>query len=553
MSILGFLQSSGVTRQNVSNPAPAQLANSMLSGNQYTNSTIQSTMNAAASSGIQVSDSIPSGVYSALGVKTNTQGSGGIFGGLTDAINKGSGELQHLIKEGLGDIQSGLASLFGENQGKTGKSSVSQLLGSNAYQKGFMGSVSQGFQDGWSSIKNATALKTETPDPISSAYAKTQKAPTSTLLVLKNGVTGMKADTVGSGTPQSSNYITGNISTLAQRYGSDIVGGSNFDFKSAGNTLLKSNMLSGMFSNIGGAVGTVGSASRGLLGAFSGGLSGIAGALGTGLTGISSTFKSYVGNISQQIFGSTGAMNGYYNSSLPSMADYNGNPVPGYGNGGYLGYAGCEGLAGALGGMGCNTNWDAFSSIPYSALGSAMNAFQDLAAESGLTGLLGDIIECKNMTKYNFENLKNIFYNYAGSDINVSQLCMGNLGLYNIGQLAPGGGGGGLSGLGLVEESTPLTPDQALDKSGLTSNLALLKVMVLNPNLESSQMSTLKSVISNLGWEYYQAYTTGETVGDEPIWDSSTINSSLSDVTVSLLDDYEDVAYMSGGVEIKIN
>lgn len=547
---MSFLQASGVTRNNVSNPVPSQIANSMLSGNQYTNASIQSRMQNGVMTGIQSPQSLQSNVYSALGVKGGNTQSNNMFSGLTDAINKGSGKLQSLIKEGLGDIQSGLASLFGETQGKTGQSSLNNVLHSNSYQKGFMGAVQKGYQDGWSSIKNATALKTETPDPISSAYAKTQKAARSTLLVLKNGVTGLAAENIGSTTPQTSNYITGDLSTLKQRYGSDIVGGSDFDFRSAGNTMLRSSMLSGLFSNIHGAVSTASATGSGLFGAFSGGLGGIAGALSTGLEGVSSTFTSYVGNVAEQIFGSRSALNGYYNSSLPSLADYNGNTVPGYGNGGVLGYSGCAGLAGALGGMGCETNWESYSSIPYSALGSAMNAFQELAAESGITGLLGDIIECKNMTKYNFENLKNIFYDYSGSDINVSSLCMGNLGLYNIGQLAPGGGGGGLSGLGLVEEAAPLTADQAMGKSGLTSNLALLKNMVNNQNLKTSELSTLKNVITNLGWEIYQPYTTGDTFGDEPIWDVSTLGTSLPDVSESLLTDYPDVVYMTDGVEL---
>ena len=46
--------------------------------------------------------------------------------------------------------------------------------------------------------------------------------------------------------------------------------------------------------------------------------------------------------------------------------------------------------------------------ISYSALGSAMNALEELAMERGLTGLLQDIIYCKNMTEYNLRQLKNI-------------------------------------------------------------------------------------------------------------------------------------------------
>ena len=60
-------------------------------------------------------------------------------------------------------------------------------------------------------------------------------------------------------------------------------------------------------------------------------------------------------------------------------------------------------------------------------------------------------------------------------------------------------------------------------------------------------------MITNLGWEIYQPYTTGQTIEGEPIWDVTTIGSALTEVTQSLLADYEDLTYMADGVEVKIN
>ena len=46
--------------------------------------------------------------------------------------------------------------------------------------------------------------------------------------------------------------------------------------------------------------------------------------------------------------------------------------------------------------------------IPYSALGKAMNSLQELAEERGLTDLLQDIVDCKNMTESNLHQLQNL-------------------------------------------------------------------------------------------------------------------------------------------------
>ena len=546
---MGFLTNSVVNANNSSSPYQSTLENAMLNGQQYLPSS--GTSGSSMVSGLQSPSQFNTSVFSSLGAQgSKAVNKNDVFGKLQSGINSTFSSLNKSIAKGFQNINSEIQSIFGQNQGNNGKSSVQRVLGSSTNQKGFMGNITQGYQDGWSNIKNATAIKTETPSSIASSYGATQKPPVSSLLKLSNGTNGMAPAKLGSSQNQSSTYITGSQSTLAQRYGADITGGSDFDFKSAGDSFLKSSTVSGMFGGIGHVVGGVMGVGKGLLGGVSETVGGIAGGVGSLLGGVSNTFRGYVGDVSQEIFGSVNGMDGYYNSNLPSMADYEGNPVPGYGYGGELGYEGCMGLSGALGGMGCNTNLNDLTSIPYSALGSAMNALQELAAESGLTGLLGDIIECKNMTKYNFENLHNLFYQFSGQDIDVSQLCMGDLGLYNIGQLTPGGGGSGVSGLGLVEE-TPLTPEQALDKSCLTSNLSLLKNIVNNQNLDSTKLTAVKNVVSNLGWELYQPYTTGEMLEEDNIWDSSTLTTSKSVVTQSLLGTtYSDVAYLAGGVEI---
>lgn len=550
---MGFLQNSIVNTSTVNNPYNAVMTNAMLNGSQYNNASISVSQNTGVLAGIQDPTPFSTGALSVLGKKVGSTSSStsSIFGKLNKGIGDTFSSVNSGIQTALGKIDSEVNSIFGQNQGKGGKSSVSRVLGSNINQKGFMGSISNGYQDGWSSIKNSTAIKTDTPDPISSAYAQNQKPPVSSLLELSSGTTGIAPKTLGSNQNQPSNYITGDISTLKQRYGDDITGGSDFDFKNAGDTFLKSSTVSGMFSGVGGVIGGGESALGGVYQGFSGTMQGVVGGVSNILTDGSSAFRSYVGEVSQEIFGSVNGLDGYYNSSLPSMADYNGNEVPGYGNGGAIGYSGCESIADALGGMGCETNLNSLSAIPYSALGSAMNALQDLAAGSGLTGLLQDIIYCKNMTEYNFQNLHSLFYQFSGQDIDVSSLVMGNLGLYNIGQLSPGGGGGLLGGMLIVEEGTQqLTPQQAMGKSGLTSNLQLLQTMVVNQNLTTTQLSTLKSVISNLGWQYYQSYTTGDTIGQSCVWNVMTLRNSLSYVSESLLSDYADVPYLVKGIEV---
>ena len=72
-----------------------------------------------------------------------------------------------------------------------------------------------------------------------------------------------------------------------------------------------------------------------------------------------------------------------------------------------------------------------------------------------------------------------------------------------------------------------------------------------NQNLDSTKLTAVKNVVSNLGWELYQPYTTGEMLEEDNIWDSSTLTTSKSVVTQSLLGTtYSDVAYLAGGVEI---
>ena len=46
--------------------------------------------------------------------------------------------------------------------------------------------------------------------------------------------------------------------------------------------------------------------------------------------------------------------------------------------------------------------------IPYSALGNAMNALHELATERGLTDLLQDMVDCKNMIDHNLHQLQNL-------------------------------------------------------------------------------------------------------------------------------------------------
>ena len=549
---MGFLQNSIVNTSTVNNPYNAVMTNAMLNGSQYNNASITASQNTGVLPGIQDPQPFATGALSVLGKKlgSNSSSTNAFFGKLNKRISDGFSSINSGITTALGKIDSEINSIFGQNQGKGGKSSVSRVLGSTINQKGFMGSISNGYKDGWSSIKNSTAIKTDTPDPISSAYAQNQKPPVSSLLELSSGTTGIAPKTLGSNQNQPSNYITGDVSTLKQRYGDDITGGSDFDFKNAGDTFLKSSVVSGMFSGVGGVVGGGASVLGGVFQGFSGTMQGVVGGVTNILSDGSSAFRGFVGEVSQEIFGSVNGLDQYYNSGLPSMADYNGNEIPGYGNGGAIGYGGCESIADALGGMGCETNLNSLSAIPYSALGSAMNALQELAAASGLTGLLQDIIYCKNMTEYNFQNLHQLFYQFSGQDIDVSSLAMGNLGLYNIGQLSPGGGGGTGSILIAEEGTQKLTPQQAMDKSGLTSNLQLLQIMVVNQNLTTTQLSTLKSVISNLGWQSYQAYTTGDTIGQTPVWNVMTLGNSLSDVSESLLSDYADVPYLVKGIEV---
>ena len=442
------------------------------------------------------------------------------------------------IKGFFSNIDNSIDSLFGQNQGKTAKSSVNAVTNSSQFQKGFMGQTAQGYKNSWNNIANATAVKTKTPDPISSSFKAAQKPPISTMVTLKSGTTGMSAMAIGTKTGNANNNIVGDQSTLAKRYGSDIVGGGNYSFRNAADSLFKSNAVSGMFSGLGDVLGSFGSVMGGAtmgLNDITSGAIGIAQHVIRGGLGI---FQDMMGDVAENVSGSVSGLNGFYDSGLPSVTDSQGNEVPGYSGTSYstlMSYGGC------MDQMGCMTNIGNMALMPYGAMGSAVNALQRILCEEGLFAPLGDLMNCVNMTKYNWENSRRYFYEFSGQDIGVSQVIMENLGIYDMGL-----GGGGMSSIGSlfpVENESQVTVC-------LPSNRALLQNIVLNQNLTQTEMSKVEYVITGLGWQNIDPFQTGNTVGTLPVWSLETIGKTKKIVLETLLSEDNDVPMMANGVSV---
>ena len=458
--------------------------------------------------------------------------------GFTGKIQKMTASMDSGIKNFFSSIDSKIDSLFGGSQGKTAKSSVNSVTNTSQFQKGFMGQTAKGYKNSWNNIANATAVKTKTPDPISSSFKAAQKPPISTMVTLKNGVSGISAMAIGTKQGNKATGIVGDQSTLTKRYGADIVGGNNMSLRGAADSLFKSHAVSGMFGGIGDALGSFGS----IMGAGVVGLNDVVG----GLTSIPAhiirggmgIFQDMMGDVAENVTGSVSGLNGYYDSGLPSVTNAQGEEVPGYSG---AGYSGLMTYGSALEGMGCMTNIGNLALMPYGAMGSAINALQRLLCEEGLFAPLGDLMNCVNMTKYNWENSRRYFYEFSGQDIGVSQIIMENLGIYDMGL-----GGGGLSSIGSMFPVE--TPSEKV--VCLPSNRALLQNIVLNQKLVSTDISKVEYVINGLGWENQDPFQTGETVGTLPVWSLETIGNTNKCVLDNLLADYSDVAMMTDGTPV---
>lgn len=570
---MSFFQSSIINSSNMSSPSLPTVQSALTSAQQAMSGYTQNIQGSGTMPGMQsLASVIPSGLASNLQGTNSTatgsnplgmmQGLGNNGNPLSSLSNIGSLNANLLpgntrkptgmpakiqsaalsmdsgIKGFFSNIDNSIDSLFGQNQGKTAKSSVNAVTNSSQFQKGFMGQTAQGYKNSWNNIANATAVKTKTPDPISSSFKAAQKPPISTMVTLKSGTTGMSAMAIGTKTGNANNNIVGDQSTLAKRYGSDIVGGGNYSFRNAADSLFKSNAVSGMFSGLGDVLGSFGSVMGGAtmgLNDITSGAIGIAQHVIRGGLGI---FQDMMGDVAENVSGSVSGLNGFYDSGLPSVTDSQGNEVPGYSGTSYstlMSYGGC------MDQMGCMTNIGNMALMPYGAMGSAVNALQRILCEEGLFAPLGDLMNCVNMTKYNWENSRRYFYEFSGQDIGVSQVIMENLGIYDMGL-----GGGGMSSIGSlfpVENESQVTVC-------LPSNRALLQNIVLNQNLTQTEMSKVEYVITGLGWQNIDPFQTGNTVGTLPVWSLETIGKTKKIVLETLLSEDNDVPMMANGVSV---
>ena len=570
---MSFFQSSIINSSNMSSPSLPTVQSALTSAQQAMSGYTQNIQGSGTMPGMQsLASVIPSGLAANLQGTNSTatgsnplgmmQGLGNNGNPLSSLSNIGSLNANLLpgntrkptgmpakiqsaalsmdsgIKGFFSNIDNSIDSLFGQNQGKTAKSSVNAVTNSAQFQKGFMGQTAQGYKNSWNNIANATAVKTKTPDPISSSFKAAQKPPISTMVTLKSGTTGMSAMAIGTKTGNANNNIVGDQSTLAKRYGSDIVGGGNYSFRNASDSLFKSNAVSGMFSGLGNVLGSFGSVMGGAVMGLNDVTSGITGIAQHVIRGGLGIFQDMMGDVAENVSGSVSGLNGFYDSGLPSVTDSQGNEVPGYSGTSYstlMSYGGC------MDQMGCMTNIGNMALMPYGAMGSAVNALQRILCEEGLFAPLGDLMNCVNMTKYNWENSRRYFYEFSGQDIGVSQVIMENLGIYDMGL-----GGGGMSSIGSlfpVENESQVTVC-------LPSNRALLQNIVLNQNLTQTEMSKVEYVITGLGWQNIDPFQTGNTVGTLPVWSLETIGKTKKIVLETLLSEDNDVPMMANGVSV---
>lgn len=408
--------------------------------------------------------------------------------GLSSGVVSSSGSQVSGVTSFLSGISSEVTSA--ENYVTSG---VSSLLsgGVNGLSSTFSSALGSLFGDSSSSNTTAGNVKTAIPDPLKSSFSS--GTPQSTRFKTTSATTGLTPQTImGQKTTTTDKNLLGATNITQYRYGTDLIGNTVGSIKSGLNKITQSSVVSGLYSGLSTVVGTVSSVkttAEGVISSVGGTLSGI---YQSGL----SEYRSIVGDLAQTLSGNSLGMDGLLNTDLPSVTDLNGNAISGIPTG--TSAEGLTSLFTTAKSLGCDLSNINFTS--YGAQQSAYGAMLGVSAQTNLTSVLSNLMNCNRFDSYGIDIAKQLFYQNYNTSVGTTDVIASKLGA-----------------------------------SQLTASSSVLKGIVTNPNLTASDSGTVSNIMSSLGVANNTAYTTGDTIGDDPIWDLSTLSNSQRDVASSLL------------------
>lgn len=422
---------------------------------------------------------------------------------------------------GLSDIT---ASLSGSktSTSSNGTSTTSIISSAQEVVKSAVSSVSKIFADdskalpdsatsitkplfGDSSKPDATAGAVKTPiaDPVASNFSKA--TPKSTIFKTTNATTALTPTDLTGQTTSSDPNILGRLSSLIRRYGSDLVTSTVGGVSGTISGALKSNALTGVYSGLSTITSTVKSTEAGV-GSV---ISSAEGVIGTGIT----DFRALTAGIARTLTGNDLGLDGMYNADLPVTATPEGAVIDGVPSN--MSATTLQTLISSVKGLGCSV-----ANIDINAYGAEQSLYAGLlglASELNFTSLLKNMLNC-NRFDSNMQSIgAGLFNTYAGSNATVA--------------------------------NTLLT---ALPSTAVAGTPSLGKTIVSNPNVTTTQVSDVTSMLSTLKVTPTEAMTTGVTVNGEPVYDTSTLD-AMTDPLITHIDPTGDLSKMTKGEELALN
>ena len=242
-----------------------------------------------------------------------------------------------------------------------------------------------------------------------------------------------------------------------------------------------------------------------------------------------------MGDLSSSLTGSVSGLDSGLDTSLPVTTDASGVQV--YGLNSSVNTGTISSLTNSMSQMGCKVSLAQGEQLfNYGAVSSATSTIATILSKLGLTSLLGDLLSCTTaVTGSTASTFSSLFYQYAGSNIDVSNTIISANATKSASLLAPHH----LVGVTAVTNT-----------SGYVSSPTLLKSIVINQNLTSSNLPAVNNVITLLGASAEDAYKTDSVIGDDPVWDIATLANSKTVIASSLLGSNNDLALMMNGVEV---
>lgn len=426
-------------------------------------------------------------------------------GSVTSAVSGVTSSISSTVtsaESAVSSVVSGVTSTI-----STAISGVSNLF--NQAEKSVAGGVSDLFSGvfGDSSSSTAGAVNTTIPDALgTSLKGGTPKSQ----FFSTNAINSQMSSVNLSGQTSTSTFglesITGDISTLASRFGTSVSSGIS-GITSAISTVTTNSSVSGLYSDLKSAVSTVSSVETQAKSA----VSSVVGTISSTASGAVSDFENLAGGIAQSLTGSTSGLNSLINTSLPLVTG-SGTATQSTSVGSNVSSSLLTSLYSAAKSAGCE-----IADLPYTAYSATQNlygALVGITSQLNMTDLLRQLLNCSDrFDSYGSQVAQQLFISNSTTNPSVASI-LGN----------------------------------AIGSGKVAATRALTTGVVTNPNLTSSDTANVNSILSTMG-SGVSALQTGDTVGTDPIWDASVTSATPSYILDSLSGSTA-LSSMTGGTQI---